>query len=93
MVIKVDFDLAVTVLAFNLYRLCARDLPPRFRRHTATTLFAKGADIVSEAGRRTVKLQKKRSLHGLLEAPAHMDLAPVPWLGHRWLEFAGAIRT
>ena len=39
--IKVDFDLAMTVLAFNLYRLFARDLSPGFRRHPATTLFRK----------------------------------------------------
>ena len=97
MVIKVDFDLALTVLAFNLYRLCARDLPPGFRRHTATTLFemlfATGADIVLEDGRCTVTLRKKRNLSALLEALARMDVGPIPWLGDRRLVFAGATRT
>ena len=39
MAINGDFDLAMTVLAFNVYCLCARDLPAGFRRHTAPTLF------------------------------------------------------
>ena len=74
MVIKIDFDLAMTVLAFNLYRLFARDLPPGFRRHTAQTLFkmrfATGADIALGAGLCTVTLKKKRNLPALLETLA-----------------------
>ena len=35
MVMKVEFDLALTVLALNLYRLFARDLPPGRQRGTA----------------------------------------------------------
>ena len=34
MVIKVDFDLVMTVLAYNLYRLLAFELPPGFRHCT-----------------------------------------------------------
>ena len=97
MVIKVDFDLAMTVLAFNLYRLFARDLPLGFRRHTAPTLFemlfATGADIALEAGLCTVTLKKKRNLPALLETLAGIDAGPIPWIGHRRLAFAGATRT
>ena len=85
------------MLAFNLYRLCARDLPPGFRRFAATTLFemlfATGADIVLEDGRCTVTLKKMRNLPALLEALAPMDVGPIPWLGHRQLVFACATRT
>ena len=41
MVIKVDFDLAMTVTAYNLYRRLALDLPPGRRHLTARTLFKK----------------------------------------------------
>lgn len=95
--IKADFDLAMTVLAFNLYRLFARDLPPGFRRHPVTALFEKlfatGADVALEAGCWTVTLMKKRNLPAMLETLAKVDVRPIPWLGHRRLVFAGATRT
>ncbi len=37
-VIKVDFDLGMTVLAYNLLRLPALDIPPGYRQFTARTL-------------------------------------------------------
>nr|NGX43565.1 hypothetical protein [Chlamydiota bacterium] len=40
MVIKVDFDLAMTILAYNLYRLLALDLPG-YENNTAVTLYEK----------------------------------------------------
>jgi len=39
MVIKVDFDHVMTVLAYNLYRLLALELPPGYRHCTPQTLF------------------------------------------------------
>lgn len=97
MVIKVDFDLALTVLAFNLYRLFARDLPAGWQRGTAQTLFDKlfatGADIALEPGLCTVALKKKRNLPALLETVAAKDVGPIPWLGDRRLVIAGASRT
>ena len=97
MVIKVDFDLALTVLAFNLYRLFARDLPAGWQRSTAQTLFDKlfatGADIALEPGLCTVALKKKRNLPALLETVAAKDVGPIPWLGDRRLVIAGASRT
>jgi len=40
MVIKVDFDLTMTVLAHNLYRLVAMHLPG-YTQHTSETLYEK----------------------------------------------------
>ena len=97
MVIKVDFDLAITVLAYNLSRLLARDLPPGYRHRTPQTLFesllATGADINLEKHRCTVSLRKKRNLPALLEALDTVSPEPVPWLGNRVLAFNGATRT
>ncbi len=42
LVIQVDFDLAMTVLAYNLLRLLALDLPPGYRQLTARTLWFQG---------------------------------------------------
>ena len=86
MVVKVDFDLAMTVLAHNLYRLLALQLPPGFQRCTASTLFDKllctGADVTLEPTRCLIALKKKRKL------PAE----PIPWLDNRHLVFRGATR-
>lgn len=96
-VIKVDFDLTLTVLASNLYRLFARDLPPGFRRQTAQALFETiletGADIQLAPGLCRISLRKKRNLPMLLEALARLPATSVPWLGHRRLVFDGATRT
>ena len=97
MVIKVDFDLAITVLAHNLYRLLALRLPPGFQRHTAPTLFEKllctGADVTLSPSHCTVALKKKRSLPALLETLAKMPTQTIPWIGNRKLTFQGATRT
>ena len=97
MVIKVDFDLTLTVLAYNLYRLFARDLPPGFQRQTAQTLFETlletGADIQLTPGLCHVSLKKKRNLPALLEALARLPTTTVPWLGDRRLVIDGATRT
>ena len=97
MVIKVDFDLALTVLAYNLYRLLALDLPPGYRHCTALTIFesmlATGADIRLGPDLCTVALKKKRNLPALLEAVAKIQPEPLPWLGNRRLAISGATRT
>ena len=71
MVIKVDFDLAMTVLAYNLYRLLALELPPGYRHCTPQTLFESlletAADIRLDPALCTVSLKKKRNLPALLE--------------------------
>ena len=72
MVIKVDFDLTMTVLAYYLLRLLARDLPPGYRRLTARSLYNKflynAPEIALEPDRCRVSLKKKRDLPAPLEA-------------------------
>ncbi len=97
MVIKVDFDLAMTVLAYNLLRLLARDLPPGYQRLTPRSLYerllANGADITLTPERCTVALKKKRDLPALLHALQAVGSPPIPWLGNRQIVFQGASRS
>ncbi len=61
MAIKVDFDLTMSILAYNLYRLFGNELG-HFTNQTAQTLYDKfvlnGADI--EIGRKAIKVQLKK---------------------------------
>ena len=97
MVIKVDFDLAMTVLAYNLYRLLALELPAGHRHCTARTLFESlletAADIQLDSGLCTVSLKKKHNLPALIEALGSEPSEPLPWLGNRRIVFNGASRT
>lgn len=97
MVIKVDFDLTMTVLAYNLLRLLALDLPPGYRRLTARSLYEKflcnAAEIDLQPDRCRVSLKKKRDLPALLEALQTVGPCRVPWLGNRELVIEGATTT
>jgi hypothetical protein len=71
MVIKVDFDLTMTILAHNIYRLLAIELPG-FEHCEAETLYNK---FINNAGNVSVtddniivSLKKKRNLPLILEA-------------------------
>ena len=89
-VIKVDFDLTLTILAHNLYRLLASKLPG-YSHCTAQTLFDKfinnSGDIVVGQQVITVKLNRKRSLPLLRESIPILDLS-YPWLGAKKLAFS-----
>ena len=81
MVIKVDFDLTMTIFAYNLYRLLAKQLP-RYAHRTAETLFEQ---FISNSGKVqidensiTIVMKKKRQLPAMLTAmqaitPCHID--------------------
>ena len=94
MVIKVDFDLAITILAYNLLRLLACDLPPGYRRLTARSLYDRllcnAAHIRLAPDLCTVALKKKRDLPALLEAFQAVGNQRIPWLGNRPIVFQGA---
>lgn len=69
MVIKVDFDLTMTILAHNLYRLLALDLDG-YKQCTAVSLYEK---FIYNSGfmkinkeKMTIRLKKKRHLPALL---------------------------
>ena len=92
-VIKVDFDLTMSIMAHNLYRLLAMEMPG-YRNCEAETLFNKfvdnGAYIELEPDTVRVKLKKKRDLPLLLKVASGLPEGPISWLGGRKLEFSGA---
>ena len=88
-VVKVDFDLTMTILAHNLYRLLARDLPG-FSHNRASTLYDKfidnSGDISVENEAIIVKLNRKRHLPLLRESLPKIDES-YGWLGGKKLAF------
>lgn len=95
-VIKVDFDLTMTLLAHNLYRLLAADLPG-YSHQTAMTLFERflcnSGDIRITDTQIIIEMKKKRHLPALLTAMEAFQPQPIPWLGQRTLVFRGASRS
>jgi hypothetical protein len=93
MVIKVDFDFTMSILAHNLYRLLAADLPG-YSHATAQSLFNR--DILNSGQVRidqsavTVLLRKKRHLPALLTAMRQFQDLKISFLHHKILCFAGA---
>lgn len=96
MVIKVDFDLTMTLLTHNLYRLLAADLPGHSQQ-TAMTLFERflcnSGDIRITDTQIIIEMKKKRHLPALLTAMAAFQHQPIGWLGQRTLVFRGASRS
>ena len=94
-VIKVDFDLTMTMLAHNLYRLLASELPG-YSHNRAQTLFDSFidnfGDIVVGEKEITVKLNRKRTLPLLREALPRLD-DPYAWLGGKKLVFTANSHT
>jgi len=93
MVIKVDFDLTMSILAFNLYRLLACDLE-RYESLSVQSLYDKfilnGADIAIEESQIVVKLKKKRNLPLILETMQLYQHQKYAWLKNKKMIFEGA---
>ena len=93
MVIKVDFDLTMSILAHNLYRLFALELG-RYANLSAQTLYDKfvlnGADIQITNKTITVQLKKKRALPLILEVMPKFKHQKYSWLGNKNIIFEGA---
>ncbi len=96
MVIKVDFDLTMTILAHNLYRLFAQDLQG-YAHCDAETIFDK---FISNAGEIEigdkfiqVKLKRKRHLSMLLEHLDQVANLKIPWLNGMEIVFSAATTT
>jgi hypothetical protein len=91
MVIKVDFDLTMTILAHNLYRLLALDLPG-FTNSSAQTLYNKfvnnSSNVTVNNEEVIIKLRKKRNLPAILEATSNNKLT-ISWLNNRKIKFLG----
>ena len=93
MVIKVDFDLTMSILAYNLYRLFASETG-KYSSFTAPKIFDK---LISNSG--TIKIndqtievimKKKRSMPVLLSSLKKFEPLEYPWLHNKQLRFQGA---
>jgi len=93
MVIKVDFDLTMTILAHNLYRLLASDLK-RYSHLSDQAVFEKfisnGGQLDVTEDSIIVRLKKKRNLPQILEAMNNFSGQTYSWLGGKKLVFTGA---
>lgn len=93
MVIKVDFDLIMTILASNLYRLLAKDLG-RYSNLSAESLYEKfvlnGADIIIQEETIKVQLKKKKNLPLMLEVMSNYSRLKYSWLKGKNVIFEGA---
>ena len=93
MVIKVDFDLTMTILAHNIYRLLALDLG-RYSHMTSTSLYEKfimnSGEVIIEEDQIIVKLKKKRNLPAVLTAMKPYEKQNYEILGNKILRFEGA---
>jgi hypothetical protein len=93
MVIKVDFDLTMSILANNIYRLFALDLD-RYAHSSVQSLFEKfilnTADIDIEQEQIVIKLKKKRNLPLVLETMSQFSNIKYKWFKNKKLIFQGA---
>lgn len=92
MVIKVDFDLTMSILAHNLLRLLAMDLPG-YSHNADFTLYNKFLSISGrveiDLHQISIKMKKKRNLPSLLTAMEPFRNKSFPALGNRKLIFTG----
>lgn len=90
MVIKVDFDLTMSILAHNLYRLLAFDLSG-YSHLSATSLFEKfmcnNGQVNIAPEMITVRMKKKRLLPALLNAMVPFQNQPIAWMDNRKFHF------
>lgn len=88
-VVKVDFDLTMTILAHNLYRLLATGLPG-YSHNRAQSLFDTFIDNYGEIevarNEIVIKMNRKRSLPLLRESIPLLD-DTYSWLGNKKLVF------
>ena len=94
-VVKVDFDLTMTILAHNLYRLLAFNLPG-YSHKRATSLYDEFidnfGDVIVGINEITVKLNRKRALPLLRESLPCVEDSYF-WLGGKKLVFTANSHT
>jgi transposase len=93
MVIKVDFDLTMSILTHNLFKLLAMDME-RYSHISDQSLFDKfilnSADVEIGNGKIKVFLKKKRNLPLILEAMQKFNTYKYEWMGNLKMQFFGA---
>jgi len=95
MVVKVDFDFTMTILAHNLYRLLAMHLPGsgHCEAETIYTRFVKNSgEAVVGPEEITIKLKKKRNLPLMLEFFGQRPCS-CPWIGGKPIKFEALLTT
>lgn len=93
MVIKVDFDLTMTILAHNIYRLFAMDLGRYFAmsdERIYEKFIANSGNIRITVNNITIEMKKKRELPLILETMARYKESKYEWLENMSLDFIGA---
>jgi len=90
MVIKVDFDLTMTILAHNIYRLFARDLE-RYSNFSDERIYRKfiANNGIVQAKNRTIniELKKKRDLPQIIQMMKNFNSLKYPWINNSELNF------
>lgn len=93
MVIKVDFDLTMSILTHNIFRIFALDLE-RYSHIADQKLFDKfilnSADVEIENDKINIFLKKKRNLPLILENMQEFDSQKYEWMEGLKMEFHGA---
>jgi len=89
-VVKVDFDLTMTIAAHNFYRIMAQYLKG-FERETSSSLSSKffnnGGQFTIDNDKIIIHMKKKRHLPILMEALESFKEPKIPWLDGRKLVF------
>jgi hypothetical protein len=97
MVIKVDFDMVMTILAHNLYRLLAMELGDRYKNMQSERLYHKfivnSGEIEIEPEQIRVDLKKKRDLPQLLELTQKLKSVQFPWMENKNICFNASAST
>jgi transposase len=92
MVIKVDFDLVMTILAHNIYRLFAYYLE-RYEHFCDERIYEKfianNGDITIniESDTINIELKKKRDLPFIIEVMKKFENTTYPWIGNKKIKF------
>jgi len=93
MVIKVDFDLTMSILAHNIYRLLALE----FDRYSSMSdqgiyekFIANSGTITIEGENITVAMKKKRELPQILETMGAYKKTKYKWLNNKKINFVGS---
>ena len=90
MVIKVDFDLVMSILAHNLYRLLALSLE-RYQHFTDERIYemfiTNSGEITIEQEQIQIDLKKKRELPLLLDFFKKSNTLNYPWMDNKKIIF------
>ena len=93
MVIKVDFDLTMSILAHNIYRILANNLD-RYTHLSDQTIYEKFIKNIAEIEIKPdiieINLKKKRELPLMLETLGQFADINYPWLDGKKVVFTGA---